>query len=322
MPRFSRLLAVGISVLAAVSHAATIPSQAQTSPSSSPTSSALVFRPDVSELSPSNWTMYSYRSTTDLTTAHLVPGTHQLAPSIPKTAVVLAVLYTNVKIVETVCAASIAIGGPLGLAVCAGTAILALIISFFAIFRPSSGRAGLTEVASLVRRIDETPRMLIHRDFSETDDCDKICQFKANMPHKTWTTIGNITVDGMDHDVHFSHNGRALGIRTMKSPVAGNSKRDDPVHDVVATYYWDDQNERAFNDFDVTQMDSIVEDIGNYYQSSNGAIVCADLVDQDGAVNVGMMSIDANDAQVALEGDQYDAGMAYCLAGDPNVPST
>lgn len=76
----------------------------------------------------------------------------------------------------------------------------------------------------------------------------------------------------------------------------------------------------SWNDFDRSGISAISNDIGAYFYESNAPIICADILDQDGAVNAGIMTIDNNNDELALVGDSYDEALAYCLAGDPNVP--
>lgn len=230
MSRFSRLLTVGLSVLAAVSHASTIPSQ------DAVFSRGIELLPADTDLSVRNWTTFKYP------TALSTIGAHELA-SIPQTAVVVAVLYTNAQIVSSVCAATAATG-PAGVAVCGVTAVTAVIVSFFTLWRASSGPAG---TPNPVRSIEAAPGMLLHSAFLPKDACGTVCQLKANTPHATWTAIGNVTIDGVHHDVHFSQKGQVLGIRAVTGAAGGIAKRDDYDDDngIVATYFWEDDSETA-----------------------------------------------------------------------------
>lgn len=76
--------------------------------------------------------------------------------------------------------------------------------------------------------------------------CDTVCQLRANSAHATWTSVGNVTVDGVVHNLHFSHNGKILRLRSVQG-VSGNLKRDDVDDDgrVVAAYFWEDDNQTA-----------------------------------------------------------------------------
>lgn len=117
-----------------------------------------------------------------------------------------------------------------------------VLISFFALFRASSGPPG---TANPVQSI-EAPAMLIHTTFLPTAACDTVCQLRANSAHATWTSVGNVTVDGVVHNLHFSHNGKILGLRSVQG-VSGNSKRDDVDDDggVVAAYFWENDSQTA-----------------------------------------------------------------------------
>lgn len=59
--------------------------------------------------------------------------------------------------------------------------------------------------------------------------------------------------------------------------------------------------------------------MSGYMVQNNAPMVCGDLIDQDSAVNAGIISFDSGDVELAFEGDSYTSAMAFCLAGDPNV---
>ncbi|KAL1967133.1 hypothetical protein VTN77DRAFT_3424 [Rasamsonia byssochlamydoides] len=210
--------------------------------------------------------------------------------SIPQTAVALAVLFTNAQIASYACAA-----GPI---VCGIVAMSAVLVSFFTLFRASSGPAG---TPNPVRRFD-TITSAIHEAWLPTESCSTLCQLKAGAPHGTWTSIGK---------------------ETPRPKSGATTKRDDDDDDdgIVATYFWEDDNEQAFDDFDQSQIQGIATDIADYMFDNDANVVCANLLDQDGAVNVGVMTIDNNNNdELGIIDAAYTDSMAYCLAGDPNVP--
>lgn len=55
-------------------------------------------------------------------------------------------------------------------------------------------------------------------------------------------------------------------------------------------------------------------------QGNQGQIVCADLLDQDGAVNTGIVTLDNGNDELGLTDSQYSSWLDYCLKGDPNTP--
>lgn len=64
----------------------------------------------------------------------------------------------------------------------------------------------------------------------------------------------------------------------------------------------------------------MASNIVNYMFDNQADIVCADLIDQDGAVNAGFATLGSNNQEVAIDPGDYDAALAYCLSGDPNTP--
>lgn len=224
--RSYHLLSAGISCLLAFAQASSIPAKDVV------VSRDVQFVSSDADIAPRNWTHYN---TTSISTVG------QLDASVPQTAVVIAVLYTNAQIVQGVCTATAATG-PGGVAVCGVVAIAAVLTSFFSLFRASSGPAGDSPVRSLT-----APSFTIHDALLPADACDTICQFKANAANATfWASVGNTTVDGIFHDIHFSQNGKILGLRAVPSP-SGNTKRDDTYDDngVVAAYFWQDDHQTA-----------------------------------------------------------------------------
>lgn len=50
-------------------------------------------------------------------------------------------------------------------------------------------------------------------------------------------------------------------------------------------------------------------------------IVCADMPDNDNAVNSGFVTLGNNDDELVFpRGSSYNEALAFCLQGDPNVP--
>ena len=153
--------------------------------------------------------------------------------SIPKTAVVLAVLYTNAQIVGYACGA-----GPI---VCGITAMSAILVSFFTLFKESSGPAGTDSPAR--RAIDYSA---IHDPWMPTESCSTLCQLKAGAPHGEWVPLGNTTIDNVFHDIHFHQEGTRMGLRAVQS--SGSTVKRDDIYDddgIVATYFWEDDNQQA-----------------------------------------------------------------------------
>lgn len=60
--------------------------------------------------------------------------------------------------------------------------------------------------------------------------------------------------------------------------------------------------------------------IGPYVYDNEAEIICADLEDQDGAINAGVMTWGVNNDLIEQVPADLAETLAYCLAGDPDVP--
>ncbi|KAJ5570824.1 hypothetical protein N7535_004484 [Penicillium sp. DV-2018c] len=262
---------------------------------------------------------------TTVTTADIVPynwttvdvaipssnGKEMTVAAQPQTSVVLAVIAANSGIAVAACST----GVPW---VCAGTAIAVVIMNFITLFIPSSGPS---DASNTKRDMLYSLIGAVHDAWQPTESCSTHCQLKARAAHGVWTHFASATVDGVHHDLHFRQNGTLNGLRAVPRPTT-SMKRDDVDDEggIVAAYFWEDNNQQAFNDFDQSSVGGIAETIDDYMQSNDADIVCSDLLDQDGAVNAGVMTVESGNEELGLTDDQYSEMLAYCLQGDPNVP--
>jgi hypothetical protein len=76
----------------------------------------------------------------------------------------------------------------------------------------------------------------------------------------------------------------------------------------------------SWDDWDGAQIPGISQIIGDYMYDNAAEISCADIIDQDGPMDAGVMTIDDNDTEIGLTQEQWSDFLAYCLAGDPSVP--
>lgn len=60
--------------------------------------------------------------------------------------------------------------------------------------------------------------------------------------------------------------------------------------------------------------------MGEYIYDQNAELICADIVDQDGAINAGVITADVGSVEIVISEPSLDEVMAYCLNGDPDVP--
>ncbi|KFY23762.1 hypothetical protein V491_02415 [Pseudogymnoascus sp. VKM F-3775] len=154
--------------------------------------------------------------------------------------------------------------------------------------------------------------------FSELDDESLLNEkepsaesygLRAKSAHVTWTSIGNVTVDGVVHDPHFSHSGKILRLRSVQG-VPGNSRRDNVDDDggVVVAYFWEDDSQTA---------PYILDTMSGYMLQNNAPAAWRDHIDQDCAANAGIISFDSGDVELVFESDSYTNAMVFCLAVYP-----
>ena len=75
-----------------------------------------------------------------------------------------------------------------------------------------------------------------------------------------------------------------------------------------------------WNDWLGAQVQPAGQEIADFVVSNNGQVVCADIIDQDGPVDAGVMTVDDNNDEYGLTQSQWASALAICLAGDPSVP--
>ncbi|KAF4624542.1 hypothetical protein G7Y89_g13628 [Cudoniella acicularis] len=160
-------------------------------------------------------------------------------------------------------------------------------------------------------------------------DCNSKLQFslptQAGTVEGTWTSFANMTLnDGTVHDVHFSRSGTILGIKAINHVyrTSASTKRQEYDDDdgTVGAYFWEDTNDQAWSDWQSTGIQADANVIRPYVYNNTAEIMCANLEDQDGAINAGVMTWGLNNDLVEqIPADLADT-LAYCLAGDPDTP--
>lgn len=152
-------------------------------------------------------------------------------------AVVLAAFTTNVAITTEVCK----LGNPY---LCVGTAVLGIISTFFLAYKFISNGPVMelrTNAGNVLTLTDAR--------WQAAAGCGIGCQLKAGAALDAWTHFGNMTVNDIQHTMHFYRSGTINGIRAIPvggSGVAGSKRSDsDDESGIVATYFWDDNNESA-----------------------------------------------------------------------------
>lgn len=82
----------------------------------------------------------------------------------------------------------------------------------------------------------------------------------------------------------------------------------------------DSRPHSRWNDWNNAQVQPIGEEVGDWIASVNGQVTCVDIIDQDGPMDAGVMTVDDNNDEYGLIQSQWSSALAICLAGDPSVP--
>ncbi|OAA72860.1 hypothetical protein LEL_08644 [Akanthomyces lecanii RCEF 1005] len=223
-----------------------------------------------------------------------------------QSSVVLAVLTHNAAVTTAACT----FGGPI---VCGITAVAAVLTAFYTLFHPTAG----PDPGPPARRTIDAISSNIHQSFLPVQSLSTLDILKSSGDEGDWVEYGNATVNDIHHALQFRKSGSMLAVKAVPG-APSNFKRDDfdDSGGIVATYFWEDNNQQAWNDWNAAQVHPIAEDIANFMFDKQADIVCADVIDQDGPVDVGIMTIAGNDSELGLEPSQWDSGMKICQAGE------
>ncbi|KAH9947044.1 hypothetical protein B0H21DRAFT_369780 [Amylocystis lapponica] len=188
-----------------------------------------------------------------------------------------------VSITQAVCST----GGPIACGVVGAAAVFGV---FFA--------------AWYSRRDLDGPLIDINTEYPAISGCGTACRLKFEAEEGPWRSIGNATVNGIFHDLHYQRNGSFSGLRSIQhGPVDQMSKRqsfqngeDNNDGGMVVDYYFYDENETAYDSFDSTSsmINNFANDAMATMQSANTVIECADFGDSDGILNGGLLTVGWN----------------------------
>jgi len=227
--------------------------------------------------------------------------------------VAMGVITSNTAIAGAACT----FGGPF---VCGGAVILAVISNFFVFY--------LSRSTPRKRDIDS---VFYHEPYIPTANCGLGCKLDAaGLLERQWYPIGNMTTNGIYHDIHHWRSGNIRGLRAYQGGFNSvHLKRTDEDSDggFVGDYYWISPNENAYDSFDSTQSEiqSASNDITNFMQSNNALEVCVDFGDSDGELNEGVLTLGWNNQAFQYSSESVlESHLAECQIGqmDHDLSST
>lgn len=67
-------------------------------------------------------------------------------------------------------------------------------------------------------------------------------------------------------------------------------------------------------------MEPIAQIIADYIYEHDSDIICADIIDQDGPMDVGVFTTGLNNDELGLTQSEWTSAMDICLAGLPSIP--
>jgi hypothetical protein len=211
-----------------------------------------------------------------------------------------AAFNTVAKITELVCTFS----GPIG---CLAAGVVAVFGIFFTIYR-------------LTSRTDLAHTFHLETDYPALPGCGVRCRLNKEVPEGDWSMVGNATVNGLFHTMHFKKNGTISGVRSIQhGPVSSTSgiqarQQQDNDGGVVVDYYWFNNNENAYDSFDSypAEVSQFADDAVNTMVDTNDIEECASFTDSDGVLAPGLLAVGWNNAPFEFQDGQNQADLNYC----------
>lgn len=169
---------------------------------------------------------------------------------------------------------------------CIGFGAVTVIGAFFAAFSPS-GRRELDEV-------------IFHTDYAPALGCGLRCRLHTEAPEGDWRVIGNATVQGVFHSLHYRRQGSISGFRSIEhGPISATgvvSRAEGGEGGVVVDYNWRSLNQQAYNSFHSTssQIQGFGSTITSAMWDANSIEGCVDFNDSDGRLDTGVFTVGWN----------------------------
>lgn len=209
-------------------------------------------------------------------------------------AVLVKVLDSAVSITQAVCTT----GGPLA---CAATGLSALFGIFFLGYLAVSSR---------------DTAFIINLAHPPLPDCDAVCRLQNEEPEGDWRMIGNATLTGVFHEIHYRRSGNYTGLRAIQMSNGGLGRREEKNSGgVVIDYNWNTNNHANYNSFGSTSAmstsfaDSAISDMAN----GNTVIECQAFEDSGGVLDTGLITAGWNNQAFQwTEDGEFEGVMNEC----------
>jgi hypothetical protein len=225
--------------------------------------------------------------------------------------VVIAAITSNVAVAGAACL----FGGPW---TCIAIGSLALLHAFYATYlATNTGPAndgGARSLGGVVLKIDAA--------VAPASSCGLKCKLESLEFEggKEWSSIGNVTVDGIYHDLHYSRSSDIHGLRVHQTSGSdSNGKRNEEDEGgFVIDYYWNAPNVAAYDSFGSTnsEINEANNDLIGYMQPRNAIEACTDFTDYDGELNTGLMTVGWNNQAFQYSSESAkQAHLSECQVG-------
>ena len=243
-------------------------------------------------------TYYHYNNGTDLvsfkTTDSTSPGDLSILGPLIDPNIVVSAFQTTAKITEIVC-------NKAGATTCVVTALAACIGIYFTLYK-MQGR--------------ELTDYIYHVDYPPVPGCGSRCRLELEAPEGGWRLIGNATVNGIFHTLHYKREGSYNGLRSIQygSEEEFAKRAEDNYGGVVVDYNWLSLSEQAYDSFDSysSEISDFADDIVDVLIDDNSIQACADFEDSDGLLDGGLVSIGWNNQPFEFQDGQEEALLDEC----------
>ena len=211
----------------------------------------------------------------------------------PKVAIAVAAIGASAHITKAVCKSGTVAG-------CVAAGVTALLGNFFLAFKAFGKR-------------DSTDHWIL--DYPSLTGYSTIHQLHDNEPEGGWRLIGNATVQGLFHDLHYYRNGSIAGLRALPYKTNGLSKRlEKDYGGVVVDYHWNDGNHVAYDHFgnNPGYIDGTANLWSQQLENIDQNIECASWYDDAGLLNSGVLTVGWHDKPWQFAPGQPAGYLANC----------
>lgn len=187
---------------------------------------------------------------------------------------------------------------------CIGFGAVSVIGAFFAAFEPF-GRRELDEV-------------IFHIDYAPVLGCSLRCRLRSEAPEGDWRVIGNVTVQGIFHSLHYQRQGSISGFRSIEhGPISAAgvvSRAEGGEGGVVVDYNWRSLSEQAYDSFHSTssQVQGFGSTITSAMWDANSIEGCVDFGDSDGRLDTGVFTVGWNGVPFQWQDGQMAGTLNEC----------